>query len=39
VGAEPDLVVVALNDRTTGQIGLYNDGDFANLLVTPAARR
>jgi len=37
-GAGPDLVVVALNDRTGGRIGLFNDGDFANLLVTPAPR-
>jgi hypothetical protein len=38
-GAEPDLVVEALNERSGGRVGLYNAGDFANLLVTPAARR
>lgn len=38
-GAEPDLVVEALNTRARGRIGLFNEGDFANLLVTPAARR
>ncbi|MEO6526598.1 MAG: hypothetical protein ABIP93_08240 [Gemmatimonadaceae bacterium] len=38
-GTEPDLVVEALNERTSGRLGLFNPGDFANLLVTPAARR
>jgi hypothetical protein len=38
-GAEPDLVVEALNTRARGRVGLFNDGDFANLLVTPATAR
>ena len=38
-GAEPDLVVEALNTRSGGRVGLFNDGDFANLRVTPSERR
>lgn len=38
-GAEPDLVVEALNDRGRGQIGLFNAGDYANLRVTAAPPR
>lgn len=38
-GTEPDLVIDALNDRARGRVGLFNPGDFANLRVTPAARR
>ena len=38
-GAEPDLVVDALNRRPMGRVGLFNPGDFANLRVTPATNR
>jgi hypothetical protein len=38
---EPCLVVNLLNDRKTGQVGLWvgnnSGGDFANLIIRPAA--